>query len=192
MIYIVDEPLSETSHSASMQSIILKQDALAETSFVPITKEMLLSDIANVVYNLISKVTPADVVLCAWATRRSEMLNMAFRDLSSSCWVVVAAGNSSSDIRGFSPASADNVYVVGTLNKSGARAALSNFSETVDIHYVTGTNYHIDNITMSGTSVSAAIFAALLNESLRTRDCFLLQRRIEQIKLDALMEISNK
>ena len=47
--------------------------------------------------------------------------------------VVVAAGNSSADASGFTPASCDNVITVASTNRNGARASYSNFGNTVEL-----------------------------------------------------------
>ncbi|MGK5441103.1 S8 family peptidase [Micromonospora sp. URMC 105] len=47
--------------------------------------------------------------------------------------VVVSAGNSNADARGFSPASCTNVVTVGALDRDGNRAFYSNYGTSVDV-----------------------------------------------------------
>ncbi|HEV2784323.1 MAG TPA: S8 family peptidase [Actinophytocola sp.] len=47
--------------------------------------------------------------------------------------VVVAAGNSNSDVAGFTPANCDNVVSVASSDRSGNRAFYSNFGATIDV-----------------------------------------------------------
>jgi subtilisin family serine protease len=47
--------------------------------------------------------------------------------------VVVAAGNSNSDVAGFSPASASSAITVGAIDNYDKRASFSNFGAGVDI-----------------------------------------------------------
>lgn len=190
MIYIIDEELSEDSHSNRLKKIILEHAPSAEISIIPVKLEILVSSIIETIDGLRNIVKPTDIVLCAWGVYKNFGINNAFNDLTYSCWVVVAAGNSGKDIKGFSPASADGVQVVGTLNKSGGRASLSNYSDTSDISYVPGTNYLVDNFNMSGTSVSAAIYTAFLHEAIRLKDGLLINQKIEELKIKVKLEIN--
>ena len=47
--------------------------------------------------------------------------------------IVVAAGNSSSDVSGFSPASCDNVIAVSSVGPTGALSGFSNFGALIDV-----------------------------------------------------------
>lgn len=189
MIYIIDEKMSEDSHSNMLKRIILKHAPLADIKIIPIGLEISVATIVNTINDLIKIVKPVDVVLSAWCIPKNLSINYAFSDLSEHCWSVVAAGNSGKNIKDFSPTSAKGVMVIGTLNKAGEIASLSNFSDDPsDLTYVTGTNYQIDNKSISGTSVSAAIFAAFLSESLRLKDGKLLHKKIEEYKILAKAE----
>jgi hypothetical protein len=190
MIYIIDEEMSEDSHSSRLKKIILEHAPDADITIIPIELEILVSSITDTLDNLGRIVKNTDIVLCAWCVYKNHSIDNAFSNLSQLCWVVVAAGNSGKDIKYFSPASAPGVMVIGALNKSGERASLSNFcSYSIDMNYVTGTNYHIDNFTMSGTSVSAALFSAFLSEAIRLKDGALLHHKIEEFKIKSLREL---
>jgi hypothetical protein len=191
MIYIIDEEMSEDSHSNRLKKIILEHAPDANITIIPVELEILVSSITDTLDNLSRVVQHTDIVLCAWCVYKNHAINNAFSNLSQLCWVVVAAGNSGKEIKHFSPASAPGVMVIGALNKSGGRASLSNYCDSsIDMNYVTGTNYHIDNFTMNGTSVSAALFAAFLSEAIRLKDGALLHQKIEELKIDAKAELS--
>ena len=82
--------------------------------------------------------TPADVInmslggsgACGAASAFQVAINTA---VGNGTAVVVAAGNSAANVKGFSPASCANTITVASVNRSGARADYSNFGPKVDL-----------------------------------------------------------
>jgi hypothetical protein len=189
MIHLLDEPIHENSHSGRMLQII-KQHTSVPVVLTEIPVNPAVSQIVKIVHDLMSKVLPSDIVVCAWAVSVNEKINAIFEDLAQCCFVIVAAGNSNAEIEEYSPTSVDDVIVVGCLNKKGEKASLSNYSNTRTIEWVTGTNYNIDGTLHSGTSISAALYAAFLAESIQNRDPKLVEELIDQRKMEAFSELS--
>lgn len=193
MIYLLDSPLTDTSHSKYILDII-RQHTDVEVIIVPVTPDMTIGKLYETVYRLFSIVIPNDIVLCPWAVKSNSDLDELFSELSTLCFVVAAAGNSHRPIEEFTPARSSGVITVGTLNKSGLIAALSNFSSSKEIIWIPGTNYNVGWKNSSGTSVSAALYAAFLAESLNKNDYNLLDQLIESHKQKVFSELklSNK
>jgi hypothetical protein len=135
------------------------------------------------------KVIPKDIVLCLWAVDGNNLLDEHFNDLAELCWVVVAAGNYNKNINEYTPARVSGVITVACLNKSGVKASLSNWSEDKELIWVPGTNYNVGWKNSSGTSVSAAVYAAFLAESIDKTDSKILDQLMSEYKLKVLAEL---
>lgn len=190
MIYLLDCPLEETSHSRYVTDII-KEHSDVEIKLIPISTDMTVGELAKTVYGLLPIVLPIDIVLCPWAVPANEHLDELFEELSLLCHVVAAAGNFHRPIEDFTPARTEGVITVGTLNKHGLVAALSNYSNSKEVIWVPGTNYNVGWKNSSGTSVSAALYAAFLSMSIKNDDPNLLQVLIEKQKNIVFQEITS-
>jgi len=190
MIFLLDEPYSETSHSRYLIDII-HQHTNEVIEIVDLPSSSTKKFIANKIFDLLSKVRPNDIVLCAWAIKADENLDELFSELGECCRVVVSAGNFHEPLENYTPARSDNVIVVGTLNKSGLVAALSNYSESKHIVWIPGTNYDSGQKVMSGTSVSAALYAAFLSKALKNGDIKLLDDYITEYANMVFKEINS-
>jgi hypothetical protein len=181
MIYLLDSSLDEHSHSRYVIDII-KEHSDVEVKLIPLSTDMTIGELSETVNNLIPIVIPTDIVLCPWAIPGNSNLDNLFEELSSLCYVVAAAGNFHKPIDSFTPARTVGVIAVGTLNKSGLVAALSNYSNNKEMIWIPGTNYSVGWKNSSGTSVSAALYAAFLSMSLKHDDPNLLTKLIENHK----------
>lgn len=191
MIYLIDEKISDTSHSKSMIDIIKNHNIDCKIELVEIDRNFTLSQLFDTIYDLMPEVLPNDIVLCAWAIPADDEIDHLFNELASCCHVVAAAGNFREPIENYSPVRAEKVIAVGTLNKTGLVAALSNYSNTKKIVWIPGTNYNIGYKVSSGTSVSAAIYTAFLDISIRNNDKQLLDKLIQDHIDSVFKEINN-
>lgn len=189
MVHLLDYTITKDSHSAKML-YVLKENTIEVVKHIEIPTQPTINQLISIVNDLLYKVLPSDIVVCPWAIPFNQRVNEVFENLSKSCFVVTAAGNSNTEIETYSPASANGVIVVGCLNKSGNKATLSNYSNTKKLVWVTGTNYNINGTIESGSSVSAMLYAAYLAESLRTKNPNLVDQLIEQRKLESLKEVT--
>lgn len=169
MIYLLDEPFSDNSHSKFLLDVIAEHTQ-EKVELIALPSSITLAELELVIFDLMSKVLPIDIVLCPWSIEMNLHLDVLFEDMTNLCWVVVAAGNSGVTIEETTPARVPSAITVGCLNKSGQKASLSNFSYVKKIEWVPGTNYQIGNQTQSGTSISSALYAAFLAEGLRAGD----------------------
>jgi len=193
MIYVLDADPDSNDHSKYILDI-LKEHTETEVKLIVLNNDITFKKLYHTISSLLAKVFPYDIVLCAWAVPGNDLLDELFSELSTLCFVVAAAGNSHKPIEEFTPARSSGVITVGTLNKSGLIAALSNFSSSKEIIWIPGTNYNVGWKNSSGTSVSAALYAAFLAESLNKNDYNLLDQLIESHKQKVFSELklSNK
>lgn len=191
MIYLVDSKFEKNSHCNYIMDII-REHTDVQIELVPINSEISIGKIASIIYELFPKVLPQDIVLCAWAIPKNAQLDELFTELSSLCYVVAAAGNFKKPVENYTPAGADGVITVGTLNKSGLVAALSNYGTSKEIIWLPGTNYNVGWKNSSGTSVSAALYTAFLAEAIKKQDLGLLSNMIEQYKQKVYLELESK
>jgi hypothetical protein len=183
VIYLLDTQLEEGSHSHYICDVI-KQHTDIPIEIVEISAITNQKVLFSVLHNLFFKVTPADIVLCPWVVSADDQLDELFSELSSLTNVVVSAGNFKEPIHKYSPARNPDVITVGTLNKQGLVAALSNYSYNTnkEIKWVPGTNYNVGWRNGSGTSVSAALYAAFLAEAIKQKDLTLVDTFINRQK----------
>lgn len=83
------------------------------------------------------------------------------------CFVVTSAGNYGSDVINFTPANIQNAVVVSAVNKDGKVEKYSNFGATVDYSSygaVKTTGLNAECVTITGTSVSAAVVTAYIGQ----------------------------
>lgn len=179
MIYLLDEKLTDRSHSKYILDII-KNHTDISVELLEVSPKPTVNEIENIVQDLYKKISPTDIVLCCWVVDANNIIDDIFDDLSEHCWVVVAAGNFNDSIQNWSPARAKRVTTVACLNKSGIKAVLSNYGESKELVWVPGTNYNVGWKNSSGTSVSAAVYAAFLAEAIKEKN------------LDVLTDLLNK
>ena len=189
MIYLTDCALTENSHSRYILDILSKHTDV-KIELVTIPPDPSYGELGKVILSLLTKVSYNDIVLCPWAVSADSRLDNLFTDLSDRCWVVAAAGNFNADIKDFTPARSHGVITVACLNKSGLKAALSNWSNEKDLIWLAGTNYHVGWTNNSGTSISAAIYAAFLAESIKNSDPALLDHLIAEYTKQVWAEIN--
>lgn len=190
MIYLLDSKLSEKSHSKYICDIITKHTD-TQINLIEIDVSIDQRQLFYILESLLEVVTPIDIVLCPWVVSADDELDELFSQLAFLCSVVVSAGNFTEPLHKYSPARNPDVITVGTLNKRGLIAALSNFSNTKDkeIKWVPGTNYDVGWRNASGTSVSAALYAAFLAEAIKSKDMTVLDKLIEKQKQLVFEEI---
>lgn len=190
MIYLLDSEYADDSHSRYVLDVI-KEHTDVHVELIPLSKQITTGELAKTVYSLFQKVTADDIVLCTWAVPGNYGLDELFTELSMYCNVVAAAGNFSKPIDEYTPARADGVITVGTLNKKGLVAALSNYGDSKEIVWIPGTNYSVEWKNASGTSVSAALYAAFLAEAIKNNDPSLLNTLIDKQKKLVFDELLN-
>lgn len=188
MIYLLDTVLKQGSHSAYIIDII-KEHTDVEIKLIEIPENPTYGQLYKIINGLMPKVIPSDIVLCPWAVDGDQLLDTYFNELSELCWVVAAAGNYNKNINEYTPARAESVITVACLNKSGVKAALSNWSNDKELVWVPGTNYDVGWKNSSGTSVSAAIYTAFLAESIVNNNSNLLEELLEQHTVKVLAEL---
>jgi hypothetical protein len=188
MIYLLDEKLTDHSHSKYILNII-KNHTDIDVELIEVSQQPTVGEIDNIVQDLHKKVLPTDIVLCCWVVEANEIIDDIFDDLSNQCWVVVAAGNFNNDITFWSPARAKRVITVACLNKSGIKAMLSNYGESKELVWVPGTNYNVGWKNSSGTSVSAAVYAAFLAEAIKEKDFDLLTELLNKYSIKVKNEL---
>ena len=191
MIYLLDQALTNTSHSRLIMDIIRKNTDV-EIKLIEMPVNPTFGQVNKVVYSLFGVVKPSDIVLCPWAVDGNAVVDELFNDLSEQCWVVVAAGNFNKDIKDYSPARAEGVITVACFNKAGVKAALSNWSADKELIWIPGTNYDVGWKNSSGTSISAALYAAFLAEAIKTGDGKILDKLIEEYSRQKFAEINSK
>lgn len=180
MIYLLEE--SSSSEHSKMLSIVISEHTSTEIRYTEIEDRSTLSSISSILAYLLDQVTSQDIVLCAWSMPYDAIIDNMFVQLTDKCWVVAAAGNSGQLIDGYIPANTRNVITVGCLNKSGNKATLSNYSDNKSMVWVPGTNYSVDGVLKSGTSISAALYAAFLAEAIAARDSTIVDQLIDKHK----------
>lgn len=192
MIYLLDTKLNSTSHSKYICDII-KEHTDEQINLIEVDAEIDQQKLFYILESLLEVVTPIDIVLCPWVVSADDNLDELFSQLAAICHVVVSAGNFKEPIHKFSPARNPDVITVGTLNKLGLIAALSNYSDTSEkqIKWVPGTNYNVGWHNASGTSVSAAIYAGFLAEAIKNKDLTLVERLITEQKKLVFEEITS-
>lgn len=188
MIYLLDQKLTEKSHSRFIIDIIAKHSNV-EVKLIVIPDNPTYGQLYDIINNLYPIVKPFDVVLCPWAVDGDAMIDEMFNHLSELCWVVVAAGNFNEDIEKYSPARAEKVITVACFNKAGVKAALSNWSKDKELVWVCGYNVDVIWKKGSGTSASAAIYASFLAESIIKQDPELLEKLMEEHKAKVYQEM---
>lgn len=179
MIHILDVPGSD--HCLYLTRLISMYTNHSVT-VVPVGPVMELSIIDKVFTDLLANVSKTDIVFIPWHIGRNEQINYTITELTKRCFVVAAAGNNSGLIEEYTPTSVPAVFVVGALNKSGVPAQFSSRSAFRDIKWAPGTNVMIDGEPRSGTSVSAAIYAAFLANAIEAEDLSLVDSEISRIK----------
>lgn len=178
MIYLLDEFTNENSHGYVMTKVI-EHYTDVELKQINVPNVIDSSDLYEVFENLLSIVNKVDVIAIPWAKEIDILLDDYCNRLCDICHVVVSAGNSSVDIKDYSPTRAKKVIVVGAYNKKLLVASHSNYSKTKELIYVIGTNIYIDGVKYHGTSTSCVTYAAFLANSLRSDNPQNLQNQIE-------------
>ena len=191
MIYVLDNNSGINPHGQLMSKII-KHHTTQPIEIIEIHPQIKISILENTINDLLRKIKPTDVVLVSWAIEADYRCDELFDILGEHCFVVVAAGNTNEPIENFSPTRSDNVYCIGCLNKNGVKASLSNFSNFKELIWVCGTNYYVDNVPHSGTSISAAIYAGLLAESIKLKDSDYLEDSLQKYHDKVYQEINHK
>lgn len=190
MIYIIDQKVTNTSHSKYLIDIIRKHTDVS-IEVVEITQPINLNHLCKIFLDLSIKLKPIDIVLCAWCIPKNKYLDNIISDLVlANFTIVAAAGNFNEPIDNISPANTDGVITVGTLNKQGLVAALSNYSNNKPIVWIPGTNYNVGWKNGSGTSVSAALYSSFLAESRKHNDVDLLDKLINEHKTKVFNELN--
>lgn len=190
MIYLLDSPFNDTSHSRYVLDII-KEHSNVPVSLIPLNLPLSIKQLYKTIYDLLTVVLPQDIVLCPWAVPANEELDELFEELSTCCFVIAAAGNFHRPIEEYTPARTKGVITVGTLNKFGLVASLSNYSNTKEVIWIPGTNYNVGWMNSSGTSVSAALYAAFLSKAIECDNLDLVKELIENQKKMVLDEINH-
>lgn len=191
MIYLIDQKVTDNSHSKYLIDIIRSHTDVS-IEVIEINQPINLNDLCKIFLELPNKIKPIDIVLCAWCIPRNKYLDNIINELvEQGCTIVAAAGNFNEPIDNISPANVHGVITVGTLNKMGLVAALSNYSNNKPIIWIPGTNYNVGWKNGSGTSVSAALYCSFLAESRKHNDINLLEKLISAHKTKVFNELNN-
>ena len=188
MIYLLDQKLTDTSHSKFIIDIIRKHSDV-EVKLIELPDNPTYGQLYKIINELYSIVKPNDIVLCPWAVDGDFQLDKMFNDLSELCWVVVAAGNFNENIEKYSHARTEKVTTVACFNKAGVKAALSNWSNDKELVWVPGYNVDVGWKKGSGTSASAAIYSAFLAETIIKQQPELLDKLMEEHKKQVYQEM---
>jgi len=179
MIYVIDTGYSgnhriisngndNIGHGTAMINFIKMYSPKSDITSIKIENTLTKSVLLRIISELTEKVAKNDIVLLNWVVDKDQMLDNVVLELVNKCNVVCAAGNFGKDIELYSPTTVKGVKVVVCLNKSGNLAKLSNYSNNIPVIGMFGTTMSIDSINgkiiCSGTSVSASIYAALLDK----------------------------
>lgn len=189
MIYLLDTKLTEDSHSKYIIDILCRH-TVVPIEHIEIPEDPTFGELYKIVIKLFYTVNSNDIILCPWAVSADDQLDELFNDLANYCWVVASAGNFNEDIKKYSPARAKNVITVACLNKSGLKAALSNWSDNKELVWIAGTNYNVGWKNSSGTSISAAVYSAFLAESIKNKDPDLLEDLVNKYTKQVWEEIN--
>lgn len=178
MILVLDNFTDTDSHGEIICKIIKNH------TNVKIRKINLSNNISNIkLYDKLKRlgyiVKNKDVLLITWATNPDPTLDLLINNIANNCSVIVSAGNFNQNIKNFSPTRSSNVTVVGCLNKSLLKASHSNYSD-IDMKWIVGTSYIIEDQVQNGTSVSAAIYSAFLANCIEKNDPSFLEQQINQ------------
>lgn len=190
MIYLIDTNNLFNTHSSTLSKVI--KDHTDETiELINIPDISSINQLVSIIEPLLNKVSPTDIILAAWAVPAHPKLDELFSMLGQLCYVIVAAGNTNEPVEKYSPSRTENVHCIGCLNKLGLKASLSNFSEFHELIWVCGTNYEVDNVRHSGTSISAAIYTGILAESIRRNDMDYLYNTLDSYHDKVYREVSH-
>ena len=189
MIYLLDTKLTEDSHSKYIIDILCRH-TMVPIEHIEIPADPTFGELYKIVIRLFDTINSNDIILCPWAVSADEQLDELFNDLADCCWVVASAGNFNEDIEKYSPARAKNVITVACLNKSGLKAALSNWSDNKELVWLAGTNYNVGWKNSSGTSISAAVYSPFLAESIKNKDPDLLEDLVNKYTKQVWEEIN--
>lgn len=189
VIHLLDQDPKYGSHAARMRAVLADNTTTA-VNFIPMPISGSDEKLLQIIDNLSKVVKPTDIVLVPWVIPADDQVDQAFVKLSKCCHVVVAAGNQGLEVTTFSPARVSELMTIGALNKSGTPARFSN-TETIDkqLIWVPGTNYVHTTFVDSGTSIAAAVYAALLSKSISTGGN--LTELIEQYKQKVAGELNS-
>lgn len=158
-----DDPIG---HGTLMANLI-KQYCDAPLEVMKVSHDDTKEQLARKLCALYSLCNEGDIVLMAWVIDRDADIDLLVNNIATKCTVVCAAGNFASSVEHFTPAHLQSVITVGCLNKSSQIARLSNWpSKSKEVVWMFGTTMKIEGKdgthVVSGTSVSAALYTALL------------------------------
>ena len=90
MIYLLDQPITEKSHSRFIIDIIQKHTTV-EVKLIELPDNPKYGQLYKIINDLYTQVKSSDIVLCPWAVDGDYQIDEMFNYLTELCWVVVAA-----------------------------------------------------------------------------------------------------
>lgn len=167
---VVSDKPDATGHGTSMINLIKSVHKKAVVFSIRLELNATIKEIDNIFQMVEQQAMKNDVVVLPWVTKKNLVVDNHVILLSRKCTVIMAAGNSSSDVINFSPAGCGAGIVVGSINKSGLPTKSTNFSALPNMRFMFGTNIssmdHAGNpIVLFGTSPAACLYAALISRS---------------------------
>lgn len=170
MIYLFDSVL--TNHGNDMLDIFKKFNDREQVHIINTENFNSIDELVNTLHSLEDKLSSKDIVLFTWIMPKNNLVDLAVDKLSQKCHVICSAGNLSQPVSHYSPARVSSVITIGCLNKSSKPAQLSNLPTTEkSLEWMYGTNIQLSNgRAISGTSASAAIYAALFAKAIKFKN----------------------
>lgn len=157
VIHLVDSH----NHGSMMTHIIGCFNPNTQVSLISTDGVNKIWDLQEIMSAVAHGVSPGDIVLLGWITARNPHVDQSARILAEKCPVIVPAGNYGLSTQGFSPCDLPEVICVEAFNTQGERMSGSNYRpDGTGVPMLGVPIQHLD-IQERGTSVAAAIYAAL-------------------------------
>jgi hypothetical protein len=153
-----------SSHGKAVEDIVRAVSPKVQIKRIKFPKHLSVSNIIDSLLFVNSCAKKGDIILITWTIPRNDQIDSIIKSLSKKYRIICSAGNSKQHVENFTPANLDNtVEVIHCLKKSGENASFTNFGASTIGMY--GTNITVNGLKRSGTTISAAIYAALVSRN---------------------------